>query len=221
MFVCVQMDLEPEGKVYVLITLNGSFTDGKAGTVGSNAALCFSLWLFIPIQLLLLFTQCVTADSFSHRLLFFQHCLVFWVLIYLWAIEQLKVCAPTTSEHACIQYLDACVWIEWSQTSEGINKLLLSLLFFNLPPLFSQLPVTIKLHEMLTVHVHMKEERSHSTGARLAGAERKATVTHNRSTTAVSREAYHCASAACQNLRWMGYNHTGPWRAPPPHQPRA
>lgn len=47
------------------------------------------------------------------------------------------------------------------------------------------------MHHMLTFHVHMKEERSHSTGARLAGAERKATVTHNRSTTAVSREASH------------------------------
>lgn len=27
---CLQVDLEPEGKVYVLITLTGSFTDGKA-----------------------------------------------------------------------------------------------------------------------------------------------------------------------------------------------
>lgn len=26
----LQMDLEPEGKVYVLITLTGSFTDGRA-----------------------------------------------------------------------------------------------------------------------------------------------------------------------------------------------
>uniref|UniRef100_A0A4W6FJF8 Protein kinase C n=1 Tax=Lates calcarifer TaxID=8187 RepID=A0A4W6FJF8_LATCA len=30
------MDLEPEGKVYIHITLTGSFTDGKAATVGSN-----------------------------------------------------------------------------------------------------------------------------------------------------------------------------------------
>lgn len=30
LFVCLQMDLEPEGKVYVHITLTGSFTDGKA-----------------------------------------------------------------------------------------------------------------------------------------------------------------------------------------------
>lgn len=32
-FVCLQMDLEPEGKVYIHITLSGSFTDGKAAAV--------------------------------------------------------------------------------------------------------------------------------------------------------------------------------------------
>lgn len=30
------MDLEPEGKVYVHITLTGSFTDGKAATEDLN-----------------------------------------------------------------------------------------------------------------------------------------------------------------------------------------
>lgn len=29
-FVCLQMDLEPEGKVYICISLTGSFIDGKA-----------------------------------------------------------------------------------------------------------------------------------------------------------------------------------------------
>lgn len=28
-FMCLQMDLEPEGKVYIHVSLTGSFTDGK------------------------------------------------------------------------------------------------------------------------------------------------------------------------------------------------
>lgn len=35
------MDLEPEGKVYVHISLTGSFIDGKAAPVRWNAAQCF------------------------------------------------------------------------------------------------------------------------------------------------------------------------------------
>lgn len=31
---CLQMDLEPEGKVYVQITLTGTFTDGRMMTLG-------------------------------------------------------------------------------------------------------------------------------------------------------------------------------------------
>lgn len=37
-FVCLQMDLEPEGKVYIHIALTGSFTDGKAAAVDWNTA---------------------------------------------------------------------------------------------------------------------------------------------------------------------------------------
>lgn len=31
--VCLQMDLEPEGKVYIHVSLTGSFIDGKAAAV--------------------------------------------------------------------------------------------------------------------------------------------------------------------------------------------
>lgn len=34
-FVCLQLDLEPEGKVYIHISLTGSFIDGKAASIKS------------------------------------------------------------------------------------------------------------------------------------------------------------------------------------------
>lgn len=38
-FVCLQLDLEPEGKVYIHISLTGSFIDGKAAAIKSTGTI--------------------------------------------------------------------------------------------------------------------------------------------------------------------------------------
>lgn len=42
-FVCLQLDLEPEGKVYIHISLTGSFIDGKAACTFADHAQALAL----------------------------------------------------------------------------------------------------------------------------------------------------------------------------------
>lgn len=84
-FVCLQMDLEPEGKVYVHITLTGSFTDGKSAPVDWNIAQCFSSCLNIALALLPLcffFTQSWTTALTLYANSSFLVCeTLLWIII--------------------------------------------------------------------------------------------------------------------------------------------
>lgn len=129
---CLQMDLEPEGKVYVHISLTGSFIDGKAAPVRWNAAQCF----FSYVKNTLFLSHTVLNNSTSHlcQMSSSVSCLKISVLnnYRMWVIYTCAIMeALKKGVHTCFCY----TWIGWyvpgmlvcfrqmSDSSEGIRRL--------------------------------------------------------------------------------------------------